>query len=1298
MSQFDQKRRIELPNGETKFISGILEELHIELVEATELLRTNEKEYVGNFESKTSCGVYVKIRFGREERQTRTVRVTSPKFEEKFVFIISDPTNLREEVLRLMSDLSTLHLDLFEQDEDGSSRFVGHQMLTLTTLLRTERPLPCVAFTLDLLDDSGSFIPGDGPAGRGQIKVQAAIRQGKQCEVLRRIQGSKWLGDALILQALHSIPSLFSVGDQEVVSSVVRLLNSRHLDPVNLIPEHSRLIKEIGIPLGITSAVLDRESCSSIGPRLAGMIRQGVPILAAVRDDPRDIRFQTMNTHWRARFLAMHALSSVAMRGDESCIAVGLDLLCDGCNDVRASAVVALSHLAVHGDSRIVDSLVKCLADESNYVRDMTVAALRSVSRINDGRTIISICAHLDDERVEVRNSAISALKLICTRGFCTALVETSARLESPSCGVRASAVEAISLIAGKGDQGAIVEILNRIQHPSESVRLCALQALNACAIKGDRFVIAGLANLLDHPDWSVRQMAIGALQVHASAGDVAAIHVVAARITTDVDSISVIEGAKFVAMPTNAEGLAVYSDSANPLLCDFQASPPWYTPRLPCMMPLKQTLHVALKVPLLPADKNAPSIAFMWWNSKHASDTLRHRYDTSYLCSRNQGFKSFQSEMQDESLDWMLNKTIDPLESHRLVHTARWIVLNSCEQLLKITKNGTINTKSDAEAFSNALKLVLKQDPVLSQSWNYKRLFPVNLESAMKEPIDFKLAHRIIHLHKRERVKLESVLEHIRTKLGMDLKLEKNTKFYETMLSNPETEISDSLALNGTLQPQTSSGKSTYVGSFSVTVINARNLPSISTFGGCDPYVQIELDSKEAPRFRSSIKLHSRNPEWMERFSMNIENKHLETNFHPKKSTDMESPPVPADVESKIGLFIDLKVCIPLASKEWNGSKKMLLMKTIADIASVDQNNVYFLVENQISSREISLITRIVTSSLFRTLKILCSVSERDFGVQIEAAGFFDQRHLLEVSVDYLMSADDLMICSTTLTVSIWNFSLGSNDFLLGMVTLPLAPLVFSCIASDKEIDLSFELSEAGARRLVFDLIEEDSCQLRLSFKFEPNVGLTSGSHTQFYHTEPSHRVKLLLSQEIRNCAVEALSMLCGDSFDITASEILKAFEKNSPRVHESAIFAVRSIANAGHSMCVTNVLLAADKGWVVTSSLDGTIKIWSINSAKVVHTLRCHYGPVNTISLHPNRNTLLISIGSDGIICFNDISNFERIYTAKICQFETKIVKISSDGNRLLIFERFDTSGHKSFSSGNKVSVWNLTLPQSS
>ncbi|KAF8421960.1 WD40-repeat-containing domain protein [Tirmania nivea] len=61
------------------------------------------------------------------------------------------------------------------------------------------------------------------------------------------------------------------------------------------------------------------------------------------------------------------------------------------------------------------------------------------------------------------------------------------------------------------------------------------------------------------------------------------------------------------------------------------------------------------------------------------------------------------------------------------------------------------------------------------------------------------------------------------------------------------------------------------------------------------------------------------------------------------------------------------------------------------------------------------------------------------------------------------------------------------------------------------------------------------------------------------------------------------------------------------------------------GHTNNVTGVGFHCEGKWMVTSSEDGTVKIWDIRSASVQRNYN-HHSPVNDVVIHPNQGELIL------------------------------------------------------------------------
>lgn len=61
---------------------------------------------------------------------------------------------------------------------------------------------------------------------------------------------------------------------------------------------------------------------------------------------------------------------------------------------------------------------------------------------------------------------------------------------------------------------------------------------------------------------------------------------------------------------------------------------------------------------------------------------------------------------------------------------------------------------------------------------------------------------------------------------------------------------------------------------------------------------------------------------------------------------------------------------------------------------------------------------------------------------------------------------------------------------------------------------------------------------------------------------------------------------------------------------------------------------VFSADESFVVSGSEDSKIYMWDLVSGKIVSSLSNHTGPVVSLSMHPKKNSVLLSASADGTI----------------------------------------------------------------
>jgi WD40 repeat protein len=89
------------------------------------------------------------------------------------------------------------------------------------------------------------------------------------------------------------------------------------------------------------------------------------------------------------------------------------------------------------------------------------------------------------------------------------------------------------------------------------------------------------------------------------------------------------------------------------------------------------------------------------------------------------------------------------------------------------------------------------------------------------------------------------------------------------------------------------------------------------------------------------------------------------------------------------------------------------------------------------------------------------------------------------------------------------------------------------------------------------------------------------------------------------------------------------------------------------GHDRKLTSISFDAEGKFVVSSSADGTARVWEAHSGRSLNVLRGHSGWVKTAVFSPRKATVVITAGDDGTV---------RRYTCDAC---LKIDKLEKLGN---------------------------------
>lgn len=103
------------------------------------------------------------------------------------------------------------------------------------------------------------------------------------------------------------------------------------------------------------------------------------------------------------------------------------------------------------------------------------------------------------------------------------------------------------------------------------------------------------------------------------------------------------------------------------------------------------------------------------------------------------------------------------------------------------------------------------------------------------------------------------------------------------------------------------------------------------------------------------------------------------------------------------------------------------------------------------------------------------------------------------------------------------------------------------------------------------------------------------------------------------------------------------------------------------GHTSNVTSIAFQSDNKWMVSSSEDGTVKVWDVRTPSVQRNYK-HKCPVNEVVIHPNQGEL-ISCGQDGTVRVWDLGE-NRCTHELVPEDDVPVqsVSVASDGSMLV------------------------------
>ncbi|MGV3524868.1 MAG: metallophosphoesterase [Candidatus Sericytochromatia bacterium] len=115
-------------------------------------------------------------------------------------------------------------------------------------------------------------------------------------------------------------------------------------------------------------------------------------------------------------------------------------------------------------------------------------------------------------------------------------------------------------------------------------------------------------------------------------------------------------------------------------------------------------------------------------------------------------------------------------------------------------------------------------------------------------------------------------------------------------------------------------------------------------------------------------------------------------------------------------------------------------------------------------------------------------------------------------------------------------------------------------------------------------------------------------------------------------------------------------------------------STSQKGHSLQIKSLCLSPDSRFLVTASLDKTIKIWNLKTKEVEKTLVGHLYPLVSLSISPD-GKFIASLSDDNIIKVWNSKNGSLVYTSKVYWGTLESVCLGPEGKHLIIISNDNT-----------------------
>jgi WD40 repeat protein len=162
----------------------------------------------------------------------------------------------------------------------------------------------------------------------------------------------------------------------------------------------------------------------------------------------------------------------------------------------------------------------------------------------------------------------------------------------------------------------------------------------------------------------------------------------------------------------------------------------------------------------------------------------------------------------------------------------------------------------------------------------------------------------------------------------------------------------------------------------------------------------------------------------------------------------------------------------------------------------------------------------------------------------------------------------------------------------------------------------------------------------------------------------EEQGRQELLASQPQRALVYLSEAYTLGQESAALRFMLARAFDKSRAQG-----------PSAGHNAAVKHVIYSSDGAQLVTSSMDGTAKLWSTKTGILTRTFSGHTGAIYGLAINP-AGTLLATSGADRTARLWDLASGRELRTFSGHAEKVWSVAFSSDGTRLVTASEDDTA----------------------